>query len=184
MHRNGCNAQDHPRIGRRELLQAGSLSLMGTSLADLLRIEADAVAGPTPRQGKAKSVVFIFQSGGPSQHETFDPKPDAPEGIRGEYGSTPTKLTGVRFCEYLPRLAARGNRFSIVRTMHHIAGHEFRNEHSSCHYLLHTGTTELPSGDTNASISNPRPSRIEWPSIGSLLAYTLPGTGRGAGYPR
>ena len=78
MHINGCNAQDHPRIGRRELLQAGSLSLLGTSLADLLRIEADAAAGPTPRKGKAKSVVFIFQSGGPSQHETFDPKPTPP----------------------------------------------------------------------------------------------------------
>ena len=67
--------------------------------------------------------------------------------------------------------------------MHHIAGREFRNEHNSCHYLLHTGTTGLPPGDTNASISNPRPSRIEWPSIGSLLAYALPGTGRG-GLPR
>jgi hypothetical protein len=78
MHINGCNAQDHTRIGRRELLQAGSLSLLGTSLADLLRIEADAAAGPTPRKGKAKSVVFIFQSGGPSQHETFDPKPTPP----------------------------------------------------------------------------------------------------------
>jgi hypothetical protein len=118
--------------------------------------------------------VFIFQSGGPSQHETFDPKPDAPEGIRGEYATTQTKLPGVRFCEHLPRLAARADRFAIVRTMHHTAGREFRNEHSSCTYLLHTGTTALPPGDTNASIASPRPGRFEWPSLGSLLAYALP----------
>jgi hypothetical protein len=71
-------------------------------------------------------------------------------------------------------LAARADRFALVRTMHHTAGREFRNEHSSCTYLLHTGTTALPPGDTNASITSPRPGRFEWPSIGSLLAYTVP----------
>lgn len=58
--------------------------------------------------------------------------------------------------------------------MHHLAGREFRNEHNSCTYLLHTGTTALPPGDTNASIVNPRPGRFEWPSIGSLLSYAVP----------
>jgi hypothetical protein len=173
MHRCGCRSEDHPQIGRRELLQIGGLSLLGAELADLLRLEAQAVPA-TRKRAKAKSVVFIFQSGGPSQHETFDPKPEAPDGIRGEYGTTQTRLTGVRFCEYLPRLAQRAHRFSILRTMHHIAGREFRNEHNSCSYLLHTGSTEMPVGDSNASIVNPRPGRIEWPSIGSLLAYALP----------
>ncbi len=179
MRADGCHPADHPLIGRRELLRVGGLGLLGTGLADLLRLEAHAAA-PAGRSARAKSVVFIFQSGGPSQHETFDPKPDAPDGIRGEYGTTQTKLAGVRFCEHLPRLAARADRFSVVRTMHHTAGREFRNEHNSCTYLLHTGTTELPLGDTNASIVNPRPGRFEWPSIGSLLAYTAPpGTGTG-----
>ena len=82
---------------------------------------------------------------------------------------TLTKDAGVRFCEYLPRLAARADRFAVVRTMHHTAGREFRNEHNSCMYLLHTGTTELPPGDTNATIAGPRAGRFEWPSIGSLL---------------
>lgn len=171
-HRPGCNRADHPRLGRRDLLQVGALSLLGTSAADLLRLEAE--AAPARRQGRAKSVLFIFQSGGPSQHETWDPKPDAPEGIRGEYGTTATRLPGVRFCEYLPRLAERADRFSIVRTMHHTAGREFRNEHNSCHYLLHAGVTEMPVGDTNASITSPRPGRFEWPSIGSLIAYAAP----------
>ncbi|MCE9561759.1 MAG: DUF1501 domain-containing protein [Planctomycetes bacterium] len=169
--RFGCTRTDHPRIGRRELLHVCGLSLLGLGSADLARLEA---ATPSRRAGKAKSVVFIFQSGGPSQHETFDPKPDAPDGIRGEYGTIPTRLPGVRFCEYLPQLAARSDKFAVVKTMHHTAGREFRNEHNSCTYLLHTGRTEMPVGDTNASIVNPRQGRFEWPSIGSLFAYVNP----------
>src|SRR5688500_17653637 len=82
--RFGCRREDHPHIGRRDLLQVGGMSLIGAGLGDLLRLEAQ--ANDASRAGSAKSVVFIFQSGGPSQHETFDPKPEAPETIRGEYG--------------------------------------------------------------------------------------------------
>ncbi len=170
MHREGCHHQDHPRIGRRTLLQAGLLSLLGTGPANLLRLKAHAGSGRTRRTGKARSVAFIFQSGGPSQHETFDQKPDAPS---PSYGTTQTTLPGVRLWGYLPRLARRAGRFSLVRTMHHSAGREFRIEHVSCHYLLHTGTTELPPSDTNASIVNPRPGRSEWPSIDRCLSGFL-----------
>lgn len=154
-------------------MQVGALGLFGTGLADLLRLESQG-AGSPGRAARAKSVVFIFQSGGPSQHETFDPKPEAPEGVRGDYGVTQTALPGVNFCEYLPKLAQRADRFSIVRTMYHPADRQFRNEHATSTYLLHTGTTEIPPGDTVATISLPRPGRIEWPSIGSLIAYAVP----------
>lgn len=155
------------------------MGLLGMRLSDLLRLESQAAPssngqsrnGPAPR---AKSVVFIFASGGPSQFETFDPKPEAPDTIRGEYSPASTRLPGVQFCEYLPKLAQRADRFSIVRTMHHVADRQFRNEHNSGHYLLHTGTTELPAGDTNASIVAPRAGRFEWPSIGSMIAYAAP----------
>src|SRR5437870_6919833 len=180
--RFGCRPEDHPPLDRRELLRVGGLSLFGAGLADLLRLEAQAAPAPQRPAARAKAVVFIFQSGGPSQHETWDPKPEAPAEIRGEYGTTATRLPGIRFCEYLPRLAARADRFAVVRTMHHIAGREFRNEHSSCHYLLHTGTTELPPGDSNASIIAPRPGRFEWPSLGSLIAYAVP-PGSGVSLP-
>jgi len=70
--RRGCNSAEHPPIGRREVLQAGGMALFGASFADLLRLEAQA-SHPSPRQ-HARAIVFIFQSGGPSQHETFDPK--------------------------------------------------------------------------------------------------------------
>ncbi len=173
MHRRGCQREDHPHVGRRRLLQAGGLGLLGAGLADLLRLEAQAALAPPPPR-RARAVVFIFQSGGPSQHETFDPKPDAPDGIRGEYGTTATRLPGVRFCEYLPRLAARADRFAVVRTMHHRADRQFRNEHHSCSYLLHTGRVEMPPGDTNATIAQPRPGRFEWPSLASLIAHAVP----------
>ena len=174
MHRLGCRREEHPAIGRRELLHVGGMSLVGFGMSDLLRLEAQAARPASRRRAKAKSVIFIFQSGGPSQHETFDPKPAAPEVIRGEYGVTQTALPGVQFCEYLPRLAQRADRFSIVRTMHHPAERRFRNEHHSCKFMLHTGTTTLPAGDTNASIVNPRPGRFEWPSVGSMIAYAAP----------
>ncbi len=174
IHRFGCQVDDHPQIGRRGLLQVGGMSLIGMGLGDLLRLEAHASEAPDVRPGKAKSVVFIFQSGGPSQHETFDPKPEATDTIRGDYGVIPTRTPGEVFCEHLPKLAARSDKFSIVRTMNHIAGREFRNEHNSCFYLLHTGSTSLPAGDTNASIAQPRQGRISWPSIGSMIAYAAP----------
>jgi hypothetical protein len=182
--RLGCCRSDHPAIGRRDLLQVGGMSLIGMGLADLLRLESQASPRKDsgPRSAPARSVIFIFQSGGPSQHETVDPKPNAPSEIRGEYGATQTKLPGVNFCEYLPKLAQRADRFSIVRTMYHPAERQFRNEHSSCHYLLHTGTTELPVGDTNATIAQPRPGRMAWPSIGSMIAYAAP-TDPGVGWP-
>jgi hypothetical protein len=172
MHRAGCRREDHPRIGRRQLLQAGGLGLFGVSLADLIRLESHAAQ---PRAtGPAKAVVFIFQSGGPSQHETFDPKPLAPDGIRGDYGAVQTRTPGLLVCEHLPRLAARSDKFAIVRTLHHRADRQFRNEHDSCHYLLHTGSVEMPAGDTNGTIRQPRAGRIEWPSIGALVAYAAP----------
>jgi len=77
MQRSGCCRHDHPRIGRRNLLQVGGLGLLGMGLSDLLRLQSEGSAEPL-RKARAKSVVFIFQSGGPSQHETFDPKPEAP----------------------------------------------------------------------------------------------------------
>ncbi|WP_010586702.1 DUF1501 domain-containing protein [Schlesneria paludicola] len=174
LNQSGCRPSDHPGMPRRHLLQVGGLGLIGAGMSDLAKLEACAAGGADRILGRAKSVVLIFQAGGPSQHETFDPKPESPSEIRGEYGTAQTGLPGVHFCEYLPKLAARTNLFSLVRTMHHTAERQFRNEHSSCFYLLHTGTTELPVGDTNASISTARAGRISWPNIGSMIAYAAP----------
>jgi hypothetical protein len=168
-------------LGRRQLLQAGGLALLGVGSADLLRLEAEAATAPTVKP-RAKAVVFIFQSGGPSQHETFDLKPDAPAEIRGEYRPTATKVPGIQICEHLPRLAQRADRFAIVRTMYHQAERQFRSEHNSASYLLQTGTHTLPPGETTNSIAIPRLRRFEWPSIASMLAYAVP-PGPGVGLP-
>jgi Protein of unknown function (DUF1501) len=173
--RLGCRRADHPQIGRRELLQAGGLSLLGTGLGDLLRLEAMAAGAGLP--ARAKSVVFIFQSGGPSQHETFDPKPEASDKVRGEYGVIATKNPDLTICEHLPKLAQRADRFSIVRTMYHPADRQFRNEHSAAMYMVNTGVCALPPGENTNSIAIQKPRPLEWPSIGSMLAYALPPQG-------
>src|SRR4051812_46409251 len=102
---SGCRREEHPPLrARRGLLQAGALGLFGATLADLLRLEAQAAGLEPSRGARAKAVVFIFQNGGPSQFETWDPKPEAPQEIRGEYRPISTTVDGLRICEHLPRL--------------------------------------------------------------------------------
>src|SRR5437868_2059553 len=97
---------------RRDWLR---LAFLG-SLTGAARLSA---AGPAPGFGRAKSVIVVFASGGQSQLDTWDPKPDAPAEIRGEFGTVPTAVPGVRFCEHLPRLAKLADRFAVLRGMTH-----------------------------------------------------------------
>src|SRR6186997_318435 len=85
-------------IPRRELLRVGGLSLLGLSLGDLQR---RAAATPALRGtfGRAKNVIYLWLQGGPPQHETFDPKPDAPVEIRGPFRPIQTNVPGIQFCE-------------------------------------------------------------------------------------
>src|SRR5262245_51119535 len=108
----------HPRSGlsRREILQVGYSGLVGIGLSTLLvprPSNAETRSTPVPR---AKSVLFIFLTGGPCQLDTFDPKPDAPSEVRGPFGTIATKLAGVRFADLLPELAGRADRFALIRT--------------------------------------------------------------------
>src|SRR5205823_13643097 len=92
-------------LDRRELLRVGGLALGGLSLSTLLA--KPAAANPKPKSfGKAKNCIILYLSGAPSQLDTFDPKPDAPDDIRGEFGTIQTKLPGVRFSELLPLAAS------------------------------------------------------------------------------
>src|SRR5687768_9485166 len=87
-------------ITRRELLQAGGLSLLGLTLADALRAhETRPAPRRTGRRHTDPSCIFIFLEGGPSQLEMFDPKPNAPNDIRGPYGSIATDVSGIRIGE-------------------------------------------------------------------------------------
>jgi uncharacterized protein (DUF1501 family) len=99
-------------LSRRSFLRVGGLSALGLSLDQFFRLQAMA------SDGKAKSTVrciLMWMQGGPSHHETFDPKPDAPAEVRGEFNTIPTTLPGVRISEHLPMLAQQTDKYSIIR---------------------------------------------------------------------
>ncbi len=107
----------HPIDGgrsRRSFLQAGALALGGLTLPDLLKAKEDAQS--TGGYLKDKSVVFVFMHGGPPQTETFDPKMNAPSGIRSAIGEIPTTLPGITFGSALPKLAKRAHQMAVVRS--------------------------------------------------------------------
>ncbi len=130
-------------------------------LAGLRALAAPGSAAPAP---KAKAVIYIFLSGGLAQHDSFDMKPEAPEGIRGEFNPIATRTPGIQICEHLPMLAERSHLWSLVRSMHH--GYP---EHSTGHLLMLTGRRELPRGfDAN------RPKPGDWPSIAAIANAVCP----------
>ena len=104
----------HP-LTRRALLRVGAVGLTGLTLPNVLRAEK---AG-TPRKATAKSVIMLFQFGGPSHLDTFDPKPDAPAEIRGEFKAIQTKTPGLLVTEHLPKLAERSDLYAVVRSVRH-----------------------------------------------------------------
>jgi uncharacterized protein (DUF1501 family) len=108
-------ASDLIRVGsRRWFLRTGLAGLAGLSLPDLLRCRAQgAAAGRADR----KAVILIWLSGGPSQLDTWDPKPAAPSEVRGPFGSTATKVPGVRISEYFPLQATILDRLAIIRSV-------------------------------------------------------------------
>ena len=161
----------HPRLSRRETLQIGGIGLLGLSLADVGRRRARAAPGDSAgRARKPKNVVYIFLPGGPPQHETFDPKPDAPNTVRGEFGVIKTRTPGMLFCEHLPLLAQRSDKLAILRSIHH---------HSNDHIA---GSTIMVSGDTNVPSLTPadkEPDADDTPGIAALAA-SLPAGWRAA----
>jgi len=100
-------------LPRRDFLRIGTLGLGGLSLSQLL---ANRAAAQSRASASDKSVIFIFQHGGPSQYETYDPKMTAPEGIRSATGEIATSIPGVTFGPHFPRLARLANRLAIVRS--------------------------------------------------------------------
>jgi hypothetical protein len=112
-------------LARRSFLKAG---VLGSLLPGWLGPKVRADGAVTPRT----AVIHILLSGGPSQHDTFDPKPDAPAEFRGPFQSIATRLPGVRVSELFPRIAQRMDKFSILRSLHHGDG----SHHHSSHWML------------------------------------------------
>jgi hypothetical protein len=160
-------------ITRREWLRVGGLSVLGLGLPDLLRGATPPVSPPTPPPrlgrglqgttfGRAKNVIFLWLQGGPPQHETFDPKPDAPEGIRGEFRPIATNVPGIRFCELLPRIARHADKLAVVRSLH-----TDDDNHDVSGYWVFTG---YPYGPGSARQIKP----TDWPYFGSIVKMLKP----------
>jgi hypothetical protein len=133
-------------LDRRSFLRAGMLGAFGLTLPQLLRAQQG-----TSREA---SVIILWMRGGPSQHETWDPKPDAPSEYRGPFGSIPTAVPGIRICDLLPKSAAIMKKWSIVRSLHHEdAGH------SGADQICFTGYPSGPNTEVNVM-----------PSVGSIVA--------------
>lgn len=123
-------SSDCTRVSRRQFLRIGGLSAVGLSLPQLLKARASEAA---PGK-KAVNCILMWMQGGPSHIDMFDPKPDAPAEIRGEFGTIPTGLSGIRFCEHLPLLAKQTDKFSLIR------GHDPKNgSHGVADHLMMTG---------------------------------------------
>jgi hypothetical protein len=122
----GAGARDCDGITRRSFLQAGVFGLGGLALPDLLRLRA---SGATSTTGSGKSVILFWLSGGPGHMETWDPKPDAPDGFRGPFGAIATSLPGVHFGELLPEQAKRMDRLAVLRSVHHGTGDHTKGNH-------------------------------------------------------
>jgi hypothetical protein len=144
----------HPVLTRRTMLQAGGVSLLGLGESHLRALRAEAA-----KLSPARAVIYIFLSGGLAQHDSFDMKPDAPENIRGEFRPIATRTPGLQICEHLPRLAARSDRWALVRSLTHST-----NNHSDGHLMMLTGRGVLPPG-----FSPNTPKDTDWPAIPAVV---------------
>lgn len=144
-------------ITRREILQAGGAGLFGMSVPQLFAAESHS----KPTHARAKSVIFLFLFGGPSQLETFDLKPDAPSKIRGPFKPIASRTPGLLISEMLPNLAQISDKFCVVRSM----THSF-NDHSGGGHYVQTGKRwHIPVGGGFSATPQ------DWPSIGSVVEY-------------
>ncbi len=140
---------------RRTFLRAGALGLGGLTLADLLR--AKAFAGETHPRSRIEdlSVILVWLDGGPPQHETYDPKPDAPSEYRGPYQTIPTNAPGVYVSEHLGYHARHMDKMTLIRSVFHNNGDHF----AAAHWML---TGFLGSNAVNLA--------AQYPSAGSIIS--------------
>lgn len=156
-------AFSHPTFTRRHAIQAGAVGLLGLGLSELNALRAAS-------KHSAKSVIYVFLSGGLAQHESFDPKPDAPDAIRGEFGTTATKTPGLRITEHLPKLAECSDKWCVVRSLTHPS-----NDHSLSHHIMLTGRSDKPVGfDPSAPKSSDHPSLASIASAVTKSRNNLP----------
>jgi hypothetical protein len=152
-------------ISRRELLRVGGIGLGGLALPSLLQQRA---TGSPARKATAKSAIVLFITGGFPQHESWDPKPDAPAEIRGKFGVIPTRTPGYFVGELMPKTAQLTDKVAVIRSM--VTGD---NAHSTSGYQMLTGVPHAPLHQENAKPGRPN----DWPAIGGIMQALRPSQG-------
>ena len=157
----GTTRRDCLRLGLGGMLAGGLVGAlqarsMGGQNSALTRHAND---GQPVRQSEADSCILIWLDGGPTHYETFDPKPEAPVEIRGEYESIPTALTGVHFSKHMKRLASIADRYAVIRSIRHNQG----NHGAGNHYMMTGAPPRIPVG-CGAFVSF-------HPSLGSVVSH-------------
>lgn len=162
-------------VSRREALRVGGLSALGLSLPQLIAAqeahavtERNAAAGAGLAFGKAKSVLLFWLSGGPPQHESWDPKPNAPAEIRGPFNSIATKTPGLSIGELMPKTAMHSDKLAVLRA---VVSQD--NSHSSSGYQMLTGVPHIPLSRENVVSKAPNLA----PSLGAIVRQLRPDSG-------
>jgi uncharacterized protein (DUF1501 family) len=163
-------------VSRRELLRVGGAGLLGLSLSNILAMEARGQATPKGKKiagfGSAKNFIFIFLQGGPSHIDIWDPKPDAPDNIRGQFKPIATKIPGCQVSEVMPNLAQVLDKATLIRSVSYTPAGLFN--HTAAIYQMMTGYTPdkvSPSGQLEP------PNRSDYPCIGAEISRILPPDG-------
>jgi hypothetical protein len=146
-------------VTRRHCLKLGLGGLFGAGFTDMLRLRSVAGEAAAAANGpRAKSCILIWLDGGPTHYETFDPKPEAPSEVRGEFDPIATKVPGFHFSQHMTRLSAIADKFAIVRSIRHDQG----NHGAGNHYMVTGAPPRVPVG-CGAFVSF-------HPSMGSVVA--------------
>src|SRR5437899_4823984 len=170
-HSSACPSFHAARFSRRSLLRVGGLGMLGLTMPKLLRAESAKtyVGGAEAAKAivaRAKSVIFLYQFGGPSHVDMFDMKPDAPEAIRGPHKPIASNADGIQVSEKLPRVAEIMDKVTLIRSMHHT----MKNDNSASYYAL--TVHEPPSDDQRL-----RDSLELFPAYGSVVDKLAPVSG-------
>jgi Protein of unknown function (DUF1501) len=161
-------------FSRREFLRVGGAGVLGISLADILRLQAHAESAPDAAKqkhgwGKAKSVIFVFLQGGPSHIDIWDPKPDAPSSVRGEFKPIKSNVPGISLSEVMPMLAQQMDKATLIRSVSYTPAGLFN--HTAAIYQMMTGYTPdrvSPSGQLEP------PSPSDFPHAGCQISRLKP----------
>jgi hypothetical protein len=145
-------------FSRRQMLQT-SVGVLGVTLPSWLEMKSRVVAAPLNQPaGKAKSCILLYCWGGMSHHESWDPKPDAPVEIRGEFSPIATATPGIHFSEHIPLLAQQSDKLAVIRSIHHDD-----SAHGRGMYWNMTGHKPPRQG-------NIPPMRNDWPSLAAMVS--------------